>query len=63
MLRIIVRRDDANMVVHAGGVVLSSYRTIDIEAPEVEEALLIGGANEDGSFCHAQVVGVEIILP
>ncbi len=63
MVRIIVRRDDAHMAIHTGGAVLTSYRSIDIDCPELEESLLIGGMSEDGSFCHAQVIGAEIILP
>lgn len=61
MIRIIVRTDDAGMAVNVGGaVVLSTFRTIDIEAPEVEAALLAGGRSED-RFCHTQVVGVEVL--
>lgn len=61
MIRIIVRTDNALMAAHVGGSVLTRYRTIDIEAPEVEAALMSGGSKEDGAFEHTQVVGVEVV--
>lgn len=61
MIRIIVRTDNALMAVNVGGSVLTKYRTIDINAPEVEAALMSGGSNQDGSFEHTQVVGVEVL--
>lgn len=63
MIRVIIRTDDASMPAHVGGSVVTTYRTIDIEAPEVEAALRSGGRNGGGSFSHTQVVGVELLIP
>lgn len=63
MLRIIIRTDSAQMAVNVGGAVYTNFRTFDVSLPEVEAALDSGGRNEDGSFEHTQVVGVEIIRP
>ncbi len=62
MLRIIIKTDNAGMACNVGGSVLTSYRTIDVDLPEVEAALRSGGFNED-SYSHTQVVGVEILAP
>lgn len=61
MIRIIVRTDSAAMAANVGGSVYVKYRTFDVDLPEVEQALRSGGYNEDGSFEHTQVVGVEIL--
>lgn len=47
------------MAANVGGAVLTTYRTIDVDAPVVEAALRRGGSNNDGTFEHVQVVGVE----
>lgn len=60
MLRIIVRIDDAGMAANVGGPVLSTYRTIDVDLPELEE-LLRTHSPAAMSYVHAQVVGVEVI--
>ena len=58
-LRIIVRTDDANMAANVGGSVLTTYRTFDVELPEVEQFLL----SLESRFEHRQVSGVEIVCP
>jgi hypothetical protein len=55
MLRIIVRIDDAGMAANVGGSVLTSFKTFDVDLPEIEKML------EVGKYGHAQVVGVEIL--
>lgn len=57
MLRLIIRSDDANMASHVGGAVLTTYRTFDVDLPEVERALNTRGLS------HAQLVGCEVIAP
>lgn len=58
MLRLIIRTDDAGMAANVGGSVLTTFHTIDIEHPEIEELLRAKGA---GSFAHTQIVGAELI--
>jgi hypothetical protein len=60
MIRIIVRKDNAAMAANAGGAVLSTFKTIDVDIPELE-ALLRSGAKRETAFEHTQVVGVEVI--
>jgi hypothetical protein len=60
MIRIIIRTDDASMAAHVGGAVLTQYKTIDVDLPEVEALLSSGGSSED-SFRHVQAVGIEIL--
>lgn len=60
MLRLIIRTDDAHMAANAGGAVLTTYQTFDVDLPDVERALRDGGRNE-GSFRHRQLVGCELI--
>jgi hypothetical protein len=58
-LRIIVRTDNAIHSVHLGTPVVTTFRTFEIDAPEVEQFLNQGGSNEDGTFLLRQIVGVE----
>lgn len=60
-LRIIVRTDNMNHAAHVGAPVVTTYRTFDVDLPEVEEYLRAGGYNEDGSFLVRQVIGAEEI--
>ena len=60
MLRVIIKTDNAGMACNVGGSVLTTYRTIDVNLPDVEAALTAGGSNKD-AYCHTQVVGVEVI--
>ncbi len=46
------------MAANVGGSVLTTFHTIDIEHPEIEELLRAKGA---GSFAHTQIVGAELI--
>lgn len=56
MIRIIVRTDDAGMAANVGGAVLSKFKTVDIDCPEVEAIL-----RKESSLAHSQVVGVELL--
>lgn len=56
-LRIIVQTDDASMAANVGGNVLTTLRTYDIEAPELEMLL----SAELGQYTHRQVIGVEVV--
>lgn len=59
-LRLIVRIDDANMAAHVGGPVITSYRTFDVDLPEVE-ALLRGGGSGDNGFSYRALCGAEVV--
>lgn len=61
MIRFILRTDDASMPANVGGSVLTSFRTVDVDCPEIEAALRAGGQNFDGTFSHTQLVGCEIL--
>lgn len=56
-LRIIIR---SNLKLEGSNHVDVTYRTMDVEAPEVEAFLCGGGMNPD-SFLLREVVGVEVI--
>lgn len=58
-LRIIVRTDDASDYPHTGAPAIATFKTFDIEAPEIEEYLNAGGRNEDGAFLVRSIIGVE----
>lgn len=45
--------------VHLGTPVVTSFKTFEIDAPEIESFLNQGGSNEDGTFLLRQIVGVE----
>lgn len=56
MLRIIVREDYAGMAIHVGGSVLTTFKTFDIEHPELEALL-----RAEVPHGHTQVTGVEVL--
>ena len=56
-LRVIIKTDNAGMAANVGGSVFVSYKTVDIEHPEIEAML----RENRGSYVHTQVVGVEIL--
>lgn len=58
MLRIIVATTDAERAAHVGGPVEVSYKSFDIEAPQVEAFLSAGKKNQ---FWSRTLVGVEVI--
>lgn len=58
MLRIIVRTENANALAHGAAEHCAiSFRTFDIEWPEVEALL----RKDDRSYVQAQVIGVEVL--
>jgi hypothetical protein len=57
MIRVIVQTADAGMAANVGGSVHTSYRTIDVECPALEEFL----ASDMGTYAHRQVIGVEVV--
>lgn len=59
-LRIIVRTDHR---AHPEAPVAVSFKTFDIESPEIEAFLNAGGSNDDGTFLLRHVLGVEEIRP
>lgn len=60
MIRLIVRIDDATMAANVGGAVHTTYRTFDIEHPEIEKLLTTSGVKPD-QFCYATLVGAAAI--
>lgn len=56
-IRLLVRTDDAAMPSHVGGSVLTTFKTFDVELPEVEAFL----SESQGTYAHRQLVGVEVI--
>lgn len=61
MIRLIVRIDDAAMAAHVGGSPQTTYRTFDIEHPEIEALLRGGGSNSQNDFSYRTLVGAEIV--
>lgn len=61
MIRLIVRIDDAAMAAHVGGSPQTTYRTFDIDHPEIEALLTGGGSNSQNEFSYRTVVGAEVI--
>jgi len=57
MLRVIVRTDDAAMAANVGGNVLTSVKTIDIDAPQLEAYL----REKLGTYSQRQVIAVELL--
>lgn len=57
--RIIVRTDDANMAANVGGVVESTFKTIDVEIPALEKLL----SEKLGMYVQRQIIGVEPLPP
>lgn len=62
MLRIIVRTDDASMAVNVGGAVHTSFRTFEIDAPELE-AFLREPTGKNWSYAGRHVIGIELAPP
>jgi len=60
MIRLIVRVDDASMAAHVGGSPQTTYRTFDVEHPEIESLLRESG-QKPNSFVMNTLVGAEII--
>ncbi len=60
MIRLIVRIDDATMAAHVGGSVQTTFRTFDIEHPEIKRLLQASGKKPD-QYCYATLVGAELI--
>ena len=58
MIRIIVRHDNAGMAANVGGQVLTTFKTFDIEAPQIEVELLMAAGN---IYAHSQIIGVEVV--
>ena len=61
MIRIIVRIDEASMAAHVGGSPQTTYRTFDIDNPQIEALLRGGGANNQNEFSYRTLVGAELI--
>lgn len=57
MLRIIMVEADAGMAVNVGGPVEVSYRTFDVEIPELEKAL----RDKTNRYRQRSVCGVELL--
>ena len=60
MIRLIVRLDDATMAAHVGGAVQTTYRTFDIDHPEIEVLLRSSGQKPD-QFSYATLSGAEVV--
>jgi hypothetical protein len=58
MIRVIVRLDDIGNAAHAGGPVISTFRTIEVCAPALAEFMRRGTG--PGSYMTKTIVGVEI---
>jgi hypothetical protein len=56
-IRVIIQTSDAGMAANVGGSVNTTYRTIDLEHPILEEFL----ARKMGDYGHRQVIGVEVV--
>lgn len=61
MIRLIVRIDDASMAAHVGGSPLVTYRTFDIDHPQIEALFRSGGGNNQNEFSYRTLVGAELI--
>lgn len=61
MIRFIIRIDNALSPAHAGSNLHTSFKTLDIDLPELEALLSQGGSNDDGSFLITQLVGAEVL--
>lgn len=57
MIRVIVRTDEASMAANVGGAVNTTWRTFDIEAPELEAYL----RENVGTYGQRQCRGVELL--
>jgi hypothetical protein len=61
MIRLIVRIDEASMAAHVGGSPQTTYRTFDIDHPQIEALLRGGGSNNQNEFSYRTLVGAELI--
>jgi len=59
MIRLIVRIDDATMAANVGGAVHTTYRTFEIEHPQIERLLRASG-EKPKSFTYATLSGAAI---
>lgn len=59
MIRIIVRTDCAGMACNVGGAVETSYRTFDVDLPDLEQFL----REDQGTYSQRQALGIELIDP
>jgi hypothetical protein len=60
MIRIIIKTESRRV---PDGPLVTSYRVLQIDAPDVAEIINSGGYNEDGTFEISQVVNVEVPRP
>jgi len=60
MIRVLVRTDDAAMASNVGGSVETTFRTFDIDAPDLESFLREPDKWTGTKYAHRQVVGVEL---
>ena len=58
MLRLLLKHDDAGMAANVGGSVLTTFKTFDVEAPEVEAWLKLPEGN---IYAQVQIIGVELV--
>ena len=58
-MKILVRVDNAGMATNVGGSVETTYKTFDVELPDVEQYL----RDARGTYSHANVIGVELLEP
>ena len=56
MIRVIVQTDNAGMAANVGGNVHTSLRSFDVDMPELEAFL----REDQGTYGHRQVIGVEV---
>lgn len=59
MIRLIVRIDDATMAANVGGSVHTTYRTFEIDHPEIESMLRASG-EKPNRFVYATLSGAAI---
>lgn len=59
MIRILVRVENAGMAANVGSSVESTYKSFDVDIPEMEKYLRAASEN----YCNASVVGVELLEP
>lgn len=59
MIRIIVQTDDAGMAANVGGHVHTTYKTFDVDLPEIEAFLR---EPKEAGYVHRHFVGAEIVI-
>ena len=55
MIRVIVRTDNAGMAANVGGSVETTFKTFDLELPDLELFL----SEQLGTYGQRQVIGIE----